>query len=197
MRTDGPSTRYNLRPELTEDRQQISMVLDRHILVVHGEGEEPVWLLAGSTVVDRLDGDAAMELMLQLGGAVTAVMRARREAQDRGECAPVPQIRPEAVDEYMRSRPQSPVKDAAKRLGHQAAPEAAPGVNPGMHVYGPEDGPTVTLTLPLAVVDDLWQAVHEHVPANTGVDGAFLDEVRHQLADQRRQAELAWERRVS
>lgn len=52
------------------------------------------------------------------------------------------------------------------------------------YVYDATDGPTVQLVLPRSVVLDLVQAVRIHVPANTGIDGAFLDEVRWQLRDQ-------------
>lgn len=61
--------------------------------------------------------------------------------------------------------------------------EAAPAAI-RMHIFGEDDGPTVTLTLPRSVVEDLVEAVRVHVPASAGIDGALIDEVWAQLDDQ-------------
>jgi hypothetical protein len=159
MRTDGPSIRYRTVPLVDLGQQVVRLVSERLIQ----DGPQS-WEVVESTTVDSLDPDAALELMLQLGGTVTAVMRARREAQDRGEYVP-------------------PGLWAARSTPAQAAPDAPAGVNPGMHVFGPEDGPTVTLTLPRSVVLTMHEALR-HVPASTGVDGALLDEISYQLSDQ-------------
>jgi hypothetical protein len=55
------------------------------------------------------------------------------------------------------------------------------------HVYDPDEtGPSMTLELPVVVVEKLIQiAYREFTPAQHGLDGAFVDELRAQLAEYR------------
>lgn len=54
-----------------------------------------------------------------------------------------------------------------------------------MHIYGPEDGPTMTLELPVEVVETLKDIAYRHITPAMGLNGAFVDELRAQLAEAR------------
>jgi hypothetical protein len=150
------------------------------------EGEEMVWGDAPADVMDdaldrierifRDDGNRPPTKAEILAGLLFS-LRGRGELRD-GQAWPYgDQVVPSLAE---RLQPGTePVRGEPP-----TAPDGPAGVNPGMHVFGPEDGPTVTLTLPLERVESMHEALR-HVPASTGVDGALLDEISYQLADQR------------
>lgn len=52
-----------------------------------------------------------------------------------------------------------------------------------MHIYTTdEDGPSMTLELPVAVVETLVEASYRYLTPNMGLGGEFTDELRSQLA---------------
>lgn len=77
---------------------------------------------------------------------------------------------------------------AALRTFPVAPTQEAEQPAPRMHVFGMAAGPTVTLTLPRDVAEDMEDAIFRHVPGYARADG-LVDELRAQLADQRPGAE--------
>ncbi|MFD5451634.1 hypothetical protein [Streptomyces sp. NPDC127100] len=57
---------------------------------------------------------------------------------------------------------------------------------PCMAIYNEEeDGPSMLLRLPVSVVEKLAEIAYRHITPSMGLDGAFVDELRFQLADNR------------
>lgn len=54
-----------------------------------------------------------------------------------------------------------------------------------MHIFEPEDGPTVTIELPLTVARDLSNALYHHVTPNMlDTVGPLMDEIDAQITEQ-------------
>jgi hypothetical protein len=59
-----------------------------------------------------------------------------------------------------------------------------------MHIYTTEeDGPAMKLELPVAIVETLIEVSYRYISPNMGLDGAFTDELREQLAAWKRAAD--------
>lgn len=53
-----------------------------------------------------------------------------------------------------------------------------------MHIFDENDGPTVTLTLPRSLVLAMNEGLRRYVPVSAGIDGALMDEIDMQVAEQ-------------
>jgi hypothetical protein len=128
-------------------------------------------------VVEVPNEDGSGFLVIDVGGEYGGVNYAARDFSTRYVWKPTG----EKVD---REQQRSEASALVQSIRRQA--DGAVEYQPTMNIYDEaEDGPAMLLCLPVAIVETLVDVAYRHITPSMGLDGAFVDELRYQLADYR------------